>query len=150
MALTGKLVGHVEINSHADVLHDLLRHKPNDIASISEPVHGCDLVSGQQGAVGSVICWDYTHEGKKQSGKEIIEEIDETNHKIVFKYIEGHLLEMYKTLTVTFHVEPKDDKQLATWTLDYEKLDASIPDPTSVMDLLCGIIKDMYAHACNK
>ena len=61
MALTGKLVGHVEISSHADVLHDLLRHKPNDIASISEPVHSCDLVSGQQGVVGSVICWNYTH-----------------------------------------------------------------------------------------
>nr|GEZ33867.1 bet v I domain-containing protein [Tanacetum cinerariifolium] len=61
----------------------------------------------------------------------------------MFKYIEGDLLEMYKTLTITFHVEPKDDKQLATWTFDYEKLDASIPDPTVVMDLLCGIIKDM-------
>ncbi|GJR61338.1 copia protein [Tanacetum coccineum] len=44
---------------------------------------------------------------------------------------------MYKTLTITFHVEPKDDKQLAMWTFDYEKLDASIPDPTAVMDLLC-------------
>lgn len=97
------------------------------------------------------LCWTYyIKDGKKQTGKEIIEEIDETNHKIVFKYIEGDLLERYKSLTITFHVEPKDDKQLATWTFDYEKLDASIPDPTHVMDLLCGILKDMYAHACNK
>ncbi|GJZ52327.1 ribonuclease H-like domain-containing protein [Tanacetum coccineum] len=68
MALTGKLVGHVEISSHADVLHDLLRHKPNDIASISEPVHSCDLVSGQHGVVGSVICWNYTHGKRIENG----------------------------------------------------------------------------------
>nr|XP_043620691.1 kirola-like [Erigeron canadensis] len=148
MAVTGKLVGHVEISAGPDVLHNLLRYKPHDISSISDCVHGCDLVSGQQGVVGSIICWNYTHDGKKQFGKEIIEEIDETNHKIVFKLIEGNVLEIYKAFKITFHVEPKDGKQLATWTFEFEKPHPSVPDPTSVMDLLCGIVKDMDVHAC--
>ena len=62
MALSGKLIGHVEISSGGKVLHDLLRHKPDDLSSICPTkVHGCDLLSGERGAVGSTIMWHYTH-----------------------------------------------------------------------------------------
>ncbi|KAI3733838.1 hypothetical protein L6452_13295 [Arctium lappa] len=153
MALTGKLIAHVEMNSGGKVLHDLLRHKPHDIASICpHKVHGCDLVSGQRGAVGSTIMWHYTHDGKQHSTKEIIEEIDEANQKIVFKVIDGELVEeIYKAFRLTFQVEPKQDgKQLGTWTFEFEKPNVSVPYPTSLMDYLCGIIKDMDDHATTK
>ncbi|XP_076932990.1 MLP-like protein 43 [Bidens hawaiensis] len=147
MALTGKLTGHIEPNSGWDVLHDLIVHKPNNISSICpDSFHGCDLVSGQRG-VGSTICWNYTHDGKKKSSKQIIEAVDEINHKIVFKVIEGDLVGIYNNFTITFHVEPKDVvQQLATWTFEFEKPNASVPDPVSLMDLMCGIIKDMDVH----
>ncbi|KAJ9554236.1 hypothetical protein OSB04_018281 [Centaurea solstitialis] len=72
MALVGKLIAHVEMNSGGKVLHDLLRHKPHDVASICpDKVHACDLVSGQRGAVGSTISWHYTHVEPKQDGKQL-------------------------------------------------------------------------------
>ncbi|XP_071714584.1 kirola-like [Rutidosis leptorrhynchoides] len=151
MALTGQLIGQVEINSHADLVHDLLRYKPHDIPSICpHSVYRFDLISGEIGAVGSIICWTYPHEGKTKVTKELIEEVDETNHKIVFKLIEGDLLDVYKAFTITFHVEPKEGKQLVTWTFDFEKQNPSVPDPITVMDLLCSIIKDMDAHTHSK
>ncbi|KVH97648.1 Bet v I domain-containing protein [Cynara cardunculus var. scolymus] len=61
MALIGKLIMHQDISSRGDLFHDLIRHRPNDIATISpDKLHGCDILEGERGAVGSIICWDYT------------------------------------------------------------------------------------------
>ncbi|XP_024988949.1 kirola-like [Cynara cardunculus var. scolymus] len=149
MALIGKLMMQIEISSHGDIFHDLLRHRPNDLASITPAkVHGCDILDGQLGAVGSVISWNYTHDGKKNTLKEIIEEVDETNHKIVMKVIEGDLVEdLYKSFTNIFHVEPHaDGRQLATWTFEFEKLNASVPYPTVFMDYIMELIMEIDAH----
>ncbi|PWA63983.1 START-like domain, Major latex protein domain protein [Artemisia annua] len=152
MALIGKVIGCVEISSGGKVLHDLLRHKPNDISTISPgKVHACDLLSGRRGAVGSTIVWHFTHDGKKQTAKEIIQEIDETNHKIVLKVIGGEFVEeIYKALTVTFHCETKDGKQMGIWTMEFERPNLSVPYPTSLMDYLCGLLVDMDCHASGK
>ena len=56
--------------------------------------------------------------------KEIIEEVDDENHKIVFKVIEADLLEHYKAFTVTFHIEEIGEKQFIVWTIDFAKVDA--------------------------
>ncbi|XP_024987815.1 MLP-like protein 28 [Cynara cardunculus var. scolymus] len=123
MAVTGKLIMYVDINSRGDLFHDMLRHKPHDLASISpDKAHGCD-VDGEAGAVGSVLCWNYTHD------------IDEKKHKIVFNAIGGDLLgDLYKSFKLVFHVEPKDNGELAIWTFEFEKLNISVPYPTTFMD----------------
>lgn len=62
MALSGKLIGHVEISKNGDVFHDIFRHNPDKVADISpDKVHGCDLHAGEKGQVGSVMTWHYTH-----------------------------------------------------------------------------------------
>ncbi|KAF5777282.1 putative Bet v I/Major latex protein [Helianthus annuus] len=148
MALIGTIIGKVEINSGAKVLHDLYRHTPDDISSICpDKIHSCDLLSGTRGAVGSTIIWHFTQDGKRQSLKEIIEEVNETNHKIVFKVLEGELVdEKYKAFTIIFHCEQKDGKQWAVWTIEFERLDTSIPYPTSFMEYLCDYLKEIDDH----
>ncbi|KAL8224398.1 hypothetical protein R6Q57_019873 [Mikania cordata] len=152
MALSGKLTGNVEISAGGKVLHDLLRHTPNDISSICpHKVHACDLQSGGKIDVGSTIVWHFTHDGKKKSSTELIEEIDEANHRVVKKLIAGDIIEgQYKSLTLTFHAEQKDGKQWGIWTMEFEKLNTSVPYPTSFMDYLCDIIKDMDDHSSSK
>ncbi|KAI3744383.1 hypothetical protein L1987_57462 [Smallanthus sonchifolius] len=119
MALSGKLIGYVEISKRGDVFHDLLRHKPHEmVAKVPEKVHDCELHEGERGAVGSIITWHFTHEGKKKISKQIIESVNEENHTIVFKVIGGELVDkLYKSFKHTFHVEPKGDGQVATWSL---------------------------------
>ncbi|KAI3499992.1 hypothetical protein L1887_35807 [Cichorium endivia] len=148
MALSGKLIGYVEITSGGDVFHDFLRHKPHEVASIfPDKVHGCDLVEGQRGDVGSTVCWNFTLDGEKKSSKQIIEAVDEEKHMIVLKVVEGFPLEgLYKSFTATFHVEPKGDGKLATWTFEYEKLNAGVPYPTALMDFVCTVTKDLDVH----
>ncbi|KAI3517057.1 hypothetical protein L1887_16264 [Cichorium endivia] len=147
MALIGKVIGYVEISTSGKLLYDLLWHKPHDCSSICpEKVHGCDLESGERGAVGSTIMWHYTHDGKKKYAKELIEEIDETNHKIVLNVIGGEVKETYNYFRLTFHCEEKDGKQYVVWTMEFERPSISVPYPTSVMDYLCGLVKDMDDH----
>lgn len=62
MALSGKLIGYVEISKKGDVFHDLFRHNPHEIVAIApNKVHDCELHDGERGAVGSIISWHYTH-----------------------------------------------------------------------------------------
>lgn len=62
MALSGKLIGYVDISKTGDVFHDLFRHKPHEIvAAVPHKVHDCELHEGERGDVGSVISWHYTH-----------------------------------------------------------------------------------------
>ena len=87
-------------------------------------------------------------EGKKKFSKQIIEAVDEENHTIVFKVIGGELVdELYKSFTIIFHVEPKGDGKVATWTFEFEKPDTNVPYPTSLMDYLCNLVKDLDAHS---
>ncbi|MFS7954554.1 putative Bet v I/Major latex protein [Helianthus anomalus] len=148
MALSGKLIGYVEISKSGDIFHDLLRHKPHEMTAIAPTkLHDCKLHEGERGAVGSVISWHFTHEGKKKISKQIIESVNEENHTIVFKVIGGELVdELYTSFKHIFHVEPKGDRQVATWTLEFERPNTSVPYPTSVMDYICNIVKDIDAH----
>ncbi|KAK1425705.1 hypothetical protein QVD17_21060 [Tagetes erecta] len=148
MALSGKLIGYVEINKKGDFFHNIIRHKPHEmVAIVPDKVHDCELHEGERGAVGSVITWHYTHDGKKKVAKEIIESVNEENHTIVLKVIGGELVdELYKSFKIIWHVEPKGDKQMATLTFEFERPDTSVPYPTSLMDYLCNIFKEMDAH----
>ncbi|CAH1418411.1 unnamed protein product [Lactuca virosa] len=148
MALCGKLIGHVEVSKKGDICN-LFRYNPNEIAVISpDKVHGCDLHDGERGAVGSVISWHYTHEGKKKISKQIIEAASDENHIIVFKVIGGDLVdELYKTFTIILNVDKKGDKEVATWTFEFEKPDISVPYPTSMMDYLCDLVKDLDTYS---
>ncbi|KAL7590501.1 hypothetical protein Lser_V15G37233 [Lactuca serriola] len=151
MAQTVNLIGQVEITSGGDVLHDLLRFKPNDIPPMcSNKMYRCDLLSGQRGDVGSTICWNFTNDGKPQASKQIIEAVDEKNHKIVFKVIGGELVEIYKTFTIIFHVEEKGGKKFAIYTYEFEKPDEDVPYPTSLMDFMTTILKEMDENASRK
>ncbi|CAL5338925.1 unnamed protein product [Camellia sinensis] len=147
MGLTGKLVRQVEIMSDGDVFHELFRDKPHHISTMSAGnIHGVDLHEGDWGHVGSVISWNYTHDGKKKVGKEVVEAIDEENKSVTFKVIEGDLTELYKAFKVTVHVDTKGENNLVTWTFEYEKKSENVEDPNTWMDLIINVTKDIETH----
>ncbi|GJZ22884.1 MLP-like protein 43 [Tanacetum coccineum] len=114
MALSGKLIGYVEISKTGDVFHDLFRHKPHEMVAITpDKVHDCELHEGERG------------DGKKEFSKQINEAVDEG-----------------KAPDLCF----KGDGKVATWTFEFEKPDTSVPYPTSLMDYLCNLVKDLDAH----
>lgn len=89
--------------------------------------------------------------GEKKSIKQIIEAVDEEKHMVVLKVIGGFLVEeLYKSFTAIFHVEPRGDGKLATWTFEFEKPNTSVPYPTALMDFVCNVTKQVDIHSSNK
>ncbi|KAL6573789.1 hypothetical protein OROHE_002248 [Orobanche hederae] len=146
-SLTGKLVSQINIKSDGDVFHEIFRERPHHISDMS-PAHiqKCDLHDGDWGKLGSVIFWNYTHDGKERVAKEIVESIDEDKKSVTFKVIEGDLTELYKTFKATVHVDTTRDDNLVTWTFEYEKLNRNVPDPHSLMDFCLEVTKDIETH----
>ncbi|KAL7599827.1 kirola [Lactuca sativa] len=145
MALSGKLICSLDISKKGDVFLDIFRYNPHEFSAICpHKVHACELIEGDRGAVGSLVHWHYTHEGKKKIDKAVIEAVDEEKQKIVFDVIGGDLVEdKYKTMKVIFHTEKKGDAQVLTVTLEFEKLNTTVPYPTSFMDWFCSVLKDI-------
>ncbi|XP_062109604.1 MLP-like protein 43 [Humulus lupulus] len=144
-----KLETDVEIKASAKKFHDMFRHKPHHIHhASSDKVQGCDLLEGEWGQVGSVVCWKFFYEGKAKVSKEIVEAIDEEKNLITFKPIEGDLLEHYKSMNFTIQATPKTDGKgsVIHWTIEYEKRHDEVPDPHPMIEYLEDLSKDLDVH----
>ncbi|CAH1414575.1 unnamed protein product [Lactuca virosa] len=150
MAITGKITRAVEIKCHRHQVFELFKHRPHD-TSVADPetIEACHLISGEWGVPGAVVQWFYYHDGKKETVKEIIEEVDDELHKIVFKVIEGDILEVYNSMSFILTTRDVGDKKFVIWTIEFEKANASIPDPISYLDLVCGLARNIDAHFLN-
>ncbi|XP_027100730.1 kirola-like [Coffea eugenioides] len=149
MGLKGKMIGQTNIHGPAgDVFHDAFSKRPHHLATMTpEKVQGFTLLGGDLGTVGSKICWHYTHDGKDRVAKQIIQDINEEKKSIVFKMIEGDLMELYKTFTIIYHVDVLGDKEsLITWTLDYEKLKEDTPHPGTLLNFFLHMVEDIESH----
>ncbi|XP_071686057.1 kirola-like [Rutidosis leptorrhynchoides] len=148
MAQTGTLTKQITIKSDGDVFHEIFRYRPHHIADMSpEYIKGVDLHDGHEwGTVGSIITWNFFHDGKAKVAKEKIEAIDEAKKSVCFKVIGGDILEDYKNFLITVHVDTHGEENVVTWTFHYEKLNESVPNPDSLMDFVLSVTKDIEAH----
>ncbi|XP_022972260.1 MLP-like protein 43 [Cucurbita maxima] len=148
MTLFGKLETDVEIEAPASKFHEIFHQRPHHISNVSsDKIQGCEIHEGEWGKVGSIVHWNYVHDGKSCVAKEIIEAVDEENNMISFKVVEGDLLEAYKSFKLTIHCLPKEDKgSVIHWTLEYEKLHDEVPDSHSLLQFCVDVSKDIEAH----
>ncbi|CAA2980502.1 kirola-like [Olea europaea subsp. europaea] len=151
MGLLGKLVAQIEFKAGGDVFHELFTHRPHHVSTTApEKVHGCDLHQGEFGKEGSIICWKYTHDGKKRVAKQVVEAIDEEKKSITFKMLEGDLMELYKNFIIKIHIETKGDIDLVTWTLDYEMPNEDVPHPITLLAFFIDLTKAIESHHIGK
>ncbi|KAL5553457.1 hypothetical protein UlMin_040858 [Ulmus minor] len=152
-SLFAKLEKDVEIKAPADKFHHMFRNIPHHISNAAgERIQGCDLHEGDFGTVGSVVIWNYNHDGKPEVAKEVIEAIDDEKNSMTFKLIEGDLLEKYKSFKVSYEATPKNDGEgcVVHWTLEYEKLHDEIVDLHTLVQFVVDLSKDIEAHLLQK
>ncbi|XP_022956017.1 MLP-like protein 43 [Cucurbita moschata] len=151
MGCLEKLEAEVEINSPASKLHQTFHARPYHMCNASpNKLQSCKLLEGEWGKVGSVLLWNFVHDGKTCVSKELIEAIDEENNLVTFKVLEGDILKDHKSFKITMQGIPKGkEKSVVHWTLEYEKKhDKLIPNSyeSSVMQLCVDVAKDLGAH----
>ncbi|RID53611.1 hypothetical protein BRARA_G00993 [Brassica rapa] len=84
----------------------------------------CDLHDGEWGKVGSIISWNYMHDGKAKVAKERIEVVEPEKKLIKFKVLEGDLMEEFKSFLITIQVTPKQggNGSIVKWHFEYKNL----------------------------
>ncbi|XP_073148546.1 kirola-like [Henckelia pumila] len=151
MGFPGKLIAQVAFKAGGDVFHQILRNNPSHLVTTSPTkFQGCELQQGTLGVNGSVLFWNYTLEGKEETCKQIIQNIDEEKKQITFKFIEGDLIQLYKNLTITFHVETKDGVDFVTWTAEYEIIDDATRHPFYVLNFCVEFTSELEHHIFGK
>ncbi|XP_058184353.1 kirola-like [Rhododendron vialii] len=113
-------------------------------------IRNVEFPQGNWGTVGSVIVWHYNQDGKEKTDKAHLEVIDEENKLMTLTAVEGDLLQQYKTYRVTMQVDTKGENHSGIWALEYEKLSEDVEDPTTFMDMLVGVTKDIEVHHLNQ
>ncbi|XVF85391.1 hypothetical protein PTKIN_Ptkin17bG0114200 [Pterospermum kingtungense] len=149
-ALTGKLEADVEIKASPQQFHDMFSNKPHHVHhTCYDKIQGCDLHDGSWGTVGSVIFWNYVHDGKAKAAKEIVEAIDPEKNAITFRVIEGDLMKDYKSFVIHAQASPNPKGKggsIVHWTLEYERLHDAIAHPETELQFLADVSKDVDAH----
>ncbi|EXB80472.1 MLP-like protein 31 [Morus notabilis] len=151
MAQIAKMEVQLDIKSSAQSFYEIFRRKQYLMPKIClDILKDVQVIKGDWESLGSIKQWTYVA-GNSESGKEIVEAIDEENKKITFKVLDGEITKYYKTMKTTVQVTAKGDKggSSVKWTLEYEKLNDSIPAPTKYLDLLSATTKNVEAYLTN-
>ncbi|KAK8529193.1 hypothetical protein V6N13_102130 [Hibiscus sabdariffa] len=148
-ALTGKLEADVEIKASPEQFHDMITNKPHHLnRTCDDKIQGCDLHEGEWGKVGTIINWSYVLDGKAKQAKEVIEAVDPNKKLIIFRVIEGDLMEEYKSFLLSIQVSSKSEGSgsVVHLTLEYEKLHQGINHPQTMLQFMKDVSNGIDAH----
>ena len=141
------MVSEIEIKASADNFYETLRGKKerrvHDIAP--HHLHKMDVHEGDLDTSGSVKQLTFAVGDTVETLKERIE-FDDENKKITYFILEGDLMKHYKSYKVILQVTAKGSGSLVKWTLVYEKVSQSAPEPTKYRDLMVNLTKDIETH----
>ncbi|CAL2232540.1 unnamed protein product [Prunus armeniaca] len=147
MSYSGKVETDVEIKAPAVKFHEFFTQRPHHLSNIcSDKIKGCDLHDGDWGKVGSVVNWNYIHDGKAKVAKVVFEAIDDEKNSITMRVVEGDLLEHYKSFKITIQATPKGEGSVVHWTFEYEKVHGDVTDPHTLLQLAVDLTTDIGAH----
>ncbi|KAM7276302.1 hypothetical protein ACFE04_018168 [Oxalis oulophora] len=135
-SLCGRLSGEYEIKVSADKCFQFWS-LPYHLANVCpKMINKVDLIEGEWGKPGCVIVWDYNFGGERVSVKEKMEVIDYDNKRVEFTAIEGNLLQAFKSFKLIVAFTSKGKGCSSVCSLEYEKLNENIPDPTEILDVV--------------
>ncbi|KAK6790725.1 hypothetical protein RDI58_009806 [Solanum bulbocastanum] len=146
MGVKGKLIVSLEVKCGGHSVHDIFHTNTQHLPNISPSrVKHFEIHEGEKGKIGSVVGWKYYEDGKEMFAKTVIEAIDPQKKSITWKVIDGNLLELYNSFTITTSCE-----HWTTITLVYEKKTEDTPEPLALLDYFIGMTKDVEGHLLKK
>ncbi|KAF8054071.1 hypothetical protein N665_1352s0009 [Sinapis alba] len=148
-SLVGKLETEVEIKASAGKFHHMFAGRPHHVSKASPGnIQGCDLHEGDWGKVGSIVYWNYVHDGEAKVAKERIEAVEPEKNLITFRVIEGDLMKEYKSFLLTIQVTPKHGGpgSIVHWHLEYEKISEEVAHPETLLQFCVEVSKEIDEH----
>ncbi|KAL1218291.1 MLP-like protein 28 [Cardamine amara subsp. amara] len=149
LSLAGQVEVEVEIKAPAEKFYEMYTGKAQHcVEATPSNVQACDLHEGEWGTVGSVIVWNYFHDGKAKVAKEIVEVVESEKRLVRFRVVEGDLMEDYKSFLITVQVTPEQEGlgSVVKLQFDYEKIDEDVVHPETLFPFFVEMIKEVDEH----
>ncbi|KAG7586608.1 Bet v I/Major latex protein [Arabidopsis thaliana x Arabidopsis arenosa] len=143
-SLVGKLETDVEIKVSAGKFHNMFVEKPHHVSKATPGhIQNCELHEGEWGKVGTVVIWNYVHDGVAKVAKERIEALEPEKNLITFRVLDGDLMKEYKSFVITIQVTPKHggSGSIAHWHLEYEKISEEVAHPETLLQFCVDMSK---------
>ncbi|KAG2303652.1 hypothetical protein Bca4012_062406 [Brassica carinata] len=148
-SMVGEIWIDVDIKASAGKFHHMFAKRPHHVSNAT-PRHigGVELHEGEWDKVGSIVLWNYIHEGKPKVAKDRIEAVDPEKNLIKFRVLEGDVLKEYRTFLITLQVTPKQGGpgSVARWHLEYERIDDKVAHPETLLPFLESMSKEIDEH----
>ncbi|KAK4400048.1 Kirola [Sesamum angolense] len=146
MGLHGKLVIQISIKVDGDIFFHLFKHKLHHIKNICpQKIQSVNLIAGDWGTVGSVISWNYTKDGFLSLQRRSLRPWTR-KRSITYKVTEGDLMAVYNTFKLAVSVDSNGEDNVVTWTVEYEKKNESVPEPSTFLDFCFSATKEIERH----
>ncbi|KAH0737426.1 hypothetical protein KY290_036131 [Solanum tuberosum] len=68
---------------------------------------------------------------------------------LTLKEFEGDVTDKYDSFKATLHIETKDEIDLVSWTLEYERPNENVPELINVLNFVVGMTKAIDDHHAN-
>ncbi|KAM7269671.1 hypothetical protein ACFE04_025168 [Oxalis oulophora] len=147
LTLYGKLEIDVVLEAAPEQLYEVFSNRPHHLSSVSnDKIQSCELLEGEWGKPGSIVYWNYFHDGQPKVAKEIIEAVDEANNTITYRVIEGDLMKEYKNFVFTIQVTANGTGSNVHFILEYEKISDQVSHPETLAEFVSDLCKDLGAH----
>ncbi|KAL1189913.1 MLP-like protein 34 [Cardamine amara subsp. amara] len=145
--LVEKLETNVEIKASAGQFHHIFTERPHHVSTATpRHIQGCDLHEGDWGKVGTIVIWNYVHDGVAKVAKERIEAVEPEKNLITFRVLEGDLMKEYKSFVITIQVTPAKHGgpgSIVHWHLEYEKISDEVAHPETLLQFCVEMSKEV-------
>ncbi|KAI3977012.1 hypothetical protein MKX01_008870 [Papaver californicum] len=149
----GKLGFETEIKCSADKYFSMFSHNVTQLPKFLPNIYkSVEVIEGDETSVGSITLWKYNAGGKEMGAKDRLKMFDKEKRSLTYELLDGELKNYYKALTAKLNVVPKQGAagiaSLVTWSLEFEKVNEDIPDPTAYIDALKRATKELSSQLC--
>nr|DAD39543.1 TPA_asm: hypothetical protein HUJ06_013866 [Nelumbo nucifera] len=97
--------------------------------------HRTEVLKGDGKGLGSATRYNYALDGNTVLSLDAkIEVLDEEKNLITFRCYDGDFLKHYKDCKFHIQVITEDHKNLVRYSMEYEKIDERVPEPTDYME----------------
>ncbi|KAI3835515.1 hypothetical protein MKX03_000985 [Papaver bracteatum] len=151
MAQLHKLVFETEIKCSADKYFGLFSHNATQLPGLFPKIFkSVEVIEGEGTSVGSIRLSKYVLGEKETTSKDRVIAFDQEKRSITNEIMEGEIMNYYKALSAKLDVVPKQcaagNESFIKWSLEFEKVNNNIPDPTAYIDALKLVTKELNSQ----
>ncbi|XP_026383745.1 major latex protein 146-like [Papaver somniferum] len=149
MAQLHKLGFEAEIKCSADKYFGMFSNNVTQLPKfVPSTFKSVEITEGDGTSIGSTRLWKYAI----VISKDRLTTFNKEKRSLVYEITQGGIMNYYKVFNVKIDVVPKQhatgNGSLVKWSLEFEKVNDDIPDPTAYIDAIQLVTNELSSQLC--